>query len=148
VTETQAPPAYAGIVTRAVAFVIDALLIDLGILVLAGGTALVLSVLVPDGVEPGFVGVVIGLGAWGLAAAAYFVAFWTLTGQTIGMRVMRLMVTDAAGTRPRLARSAIRLAGMWLAAIPFMAGFALILFDGRRQGLHDKLAGTFVRHVL
>jgi uncharacterized RDD family membrane protein YckC len=37
--------------------------------------------------------------------------------------------------------------GMWLAAIPLMAGYALILFDDRRQGLHDKLAGTFVRHV-
>ena len=147
-TETEAPPAYAGIVTRGVAFVIDALLINAAIVVLAGCTALVLSVLVPDGVQLGVAGVVAALGVWGLAAAAYFVAFWTLTGQTAGMRVMHLTVADATGRRPRLARAVIRLVGMWLAAIPLMAGFALILFDGRRQGLHDKLAGTIVRYEI
>lgn len=142
-----APQAYAGIVTRAVAFVIDALLVDTAMIVLTGCVALMLSVLVPDGVEPGVAGIVAGLGAWGLVGATYFVAFWTLTGQTAGMRVMRLSVTDGSGNRPRLARSLVRLIGMWLAAIPLMAGYALILVDGRRQGLHDKLAGTFVRHL-
>jgi len=146
VTELQAPPAYAGIVTRGVAFVLDALIIDTAIIVLAGCVALVLSVLAPDA-DPGVAGVIAALGAWGVAAAAYFVALWTLTGQTAGMRVMRLSVVDVTGRRPRLGRSLVRLAGMWLAAIPLLAGFALILFDGRRQGLHDKLAGTFVRHA-
>lgn len=146
-TVTAAPPAYAGIVSRAVAFVIDALLIDAAMLVLAACTSLVLSVLVPDGVEPGIAGVLAGLGVWGLVGAAYFIAFWTLTGQTAGMRVMRLKIVDATGTRPRVVRAAIRLVGMWLAAIPLFAGFALILFDGRRQGLHDKLARTFVMRV-
>jgi hypothetical protein len=63
------------------------------------------------------------------------------------MRVMRLRLIDASGDRPGLGRALIRLVGMWLAAIPLMAGYALILFDRRRQGLQDKLAGTFVCRV-
>ncbi len=41
----------------------------------------------------------------------------------------------------------VRVVGMVLAAIPLMAGYALILFDDRRQGLQDKLARTFVLYV-
>jgi hypothetical protein len=36
---------------------------------------------------------------------------------------------------------------MVLAAIPLMAGYALILFNDRRQGFHDKLARTTVIYV-
>ena len=145
-TATVAPPAYAGIVSRAVAFVIDALLINAGMLLLAGCASLVLSVLLPD-VDLGLGAVLAGAGVWGLAGAAYFMAFWTLTGQTAGMRVMRLAVVDATGARPHVGRAAVRLVGMWLAAVPLFAGYALILFDGRRQGLHDKLARTFVTYA-
>jgi uncharacterized RDD family membrane protein YckC len=143
------PPSqgYAGIVSRGVAFVIDAVVIDTALIVIGACIALVLSVLVPDDFEPGTAGAVAGLGAWGVIGAAYFIAFWTLTGQTVGMRAMRLHVTDASGNRLRPARALIRVVGMWLAALPLMAGYALILFDGRRQGLHDKLAGTLVCHV-
>jgi uncharacterized RDD family membrane protein YckC len=141
------PQRYAGIVSRGVAFVIDAVLIDTALIVIAACIALVFSVLVPDDFDPGIAGVVAGLGTWGLVSAAYFIGFWTLTGQTAGMRAMRLRVTDASGNRLRPARALIRLVGMWVAAVPLMAGYALILFDGRRQGLHDKLAGTLVCHV-
>jgi uncharacterized RDD family membrane protein YckC len=147
VTAVRPAREYGGIVTRAVAFLIDATIINVGTLLLGAGAALVASVIVPEGLDPGLGTVLAGLGTWWVAGAAYFVAFWTLTGQTAGMRVMRLGVSDAAGARLRLPRAVVRLVGMWLAAIPLMAGYALILFDDRRQGLHDKLAGTFVRHL-
>jgi uncharacterized RDD family membrane protein YckC len=140
------PPVYAGLVTRGIAFVIDAVLVNTALVLLSSCVAFVVSVVAPD-VDLGLAGVLAGVGAWAVAAAVYFVAFWTLTGQTVGMRVMRLRVTVASGARPGLGRALIRLAGMWLAAIPLMAGYALILFDRRRQGLQDKLAGTFVCHV-
>jgi uncharacterized RDD family membrane protein YckC len=41
-------------------------------------------------------------------------------------------------------RAALRFAGLVLAAIPLLAGFLPILFDERRRGLHDMLAGTVV----
>jgi uncharacterized RDD family membrane protein YckC len=147
---SSAAPArpYAGIVTRAVAFTVDALVINAATVVLVACGSLVLSVLFPDGTDWGLSGLVASLGAWWLAGAVYFPAFWTLTGQTIGMRIMRLRVGDARDVRPGLGRAVVRLVGMWLAALPLMAGYALILFDRRRQGLHDKLAGTFVRHAV
>jgi uncharacterized RDD family membrane protein YckC len=37
--------------------------------------------------------------------------------------------------------------GMVLAAIPLMAGYAMILIDDRREGLHDKLAGTWILYA-
>ena len=86
------------------------------------------------------------VGAWWLVLGTYLVTFWTLVGQTPGMRVMHLRVTHD-GRRPRLARSLLRAVGMVLAAIPLMAGYALILFDERRQGLQDKLAHTTVVYV-
>lgn len=144
--EPAAEP-YAGIVTRGVAFAVDALFINAATVVLVACGALVLSVLFPEGSDSAIAGILAGLGTLGSVSVVYFLSFWTLTGQTVGMRIMRLRVVDAAGVRPSLRRSVVRLVGMWLAAIPLMAGYALILFDRRRQGLQDKLAGTFVRYV-
>ena len=60
------------------------------------------------------------------------------------MRLMALRVVGDTGEPPRLRRSLVRLVGMILAAIPFFAGYALILIDDRRRGLQDMLAGTVV----
>jgi uncharacterized RDD family membrane protein YckC len=141
VTELQ----YEGIVTRGIAFAIDAAVINLVALVVTAGVALALSVLsVP---EDSLDTVLIGLGsalflAWSLG---YFVAFWSTTGQTPGSRLMRIMVCnadDGSILRPR--RAVLRFACLVLAAIPLLAGFVPILLDDRRRGVHDMLAGTVV----
>jgi uncharacterized RDD family membrane protein YckC len=49
---------------------------------------------------------------------------------------------DGGILRPR--RAVFRFACLILAAIPLLAGFLPILFDDRRRGLHDMLAGTVV----
>lgn len=136
---------YEGLVTRGIAFAIDAAVIDLVAIVVAGGVALALSVLsVPkDSLDT----VLIAAGgalflAW---SVGYFVTFWSTTGQTPGSRLMRIMVCsadDGGVLRPR--RAAFRFACLVLAAIPLLAGFLPILFDDRRRGLHDMLAGTVV----
>ena len=141
VTELQ----YEGIVTRGIAFAIDAAVINLVALVVTAGVALALSVLsVP---EDSLDTVLIGLGsalflAWSLG---YFVAFWSTTGQTPGSRLMRIMVCNADDGRIlRPSQAVFRFAGLVLAVIPLLAGFLPILFDDRRRGLHDMLAGTVV----
>jgi uncharacterized RDD family membrane protein YckC len=136
---------YEGLVTRGIAFAIDAAVINLVAVVVAAGVALALSVLsVPkDSLDT----VLIALGsalflAW---SVGYFVTFWSTTGQTPGSRLMRIMVrgaNDGSILRPR--RAALRFACLVLAAIPLLAGFLPILFDERRRGLHDMLAGTVV----
>lgn len=136
---------YEGLVTRGIAFAIDAAIIDLTAIVVAGGVALALSVLsVPkDSVDT--ILIVAG-GALFLAwSVGYFVTFWSTTGQTPGSRVMRITVRTADdGDVLRPGRATVRFAGLVLAAIPLLAGFVPILFDRRRRGLQDMLAGTVV----
>ena len=78
-------------------------------------------------------------------SATYLFFFWTLAGQTPGMRFLGIRLDDYDGT-PRLSpRTAIRrLAGIIVAAIPVGAGFLMILFSERRRGLHDRIARTEV----
>ena len=137
-------PEYEGLVTRAIAFALDAAIIS-GVSVVVGAAAgLTLSVLsVPSGVEAavfGFAGAVCLL--W---STAYFVTFWCTTGQTPGNRVLGIRVCDADdGSALRPARALLRLIALTLCAIPLFAGFLPILVDDRRRGVHDMLAGTVV----
>jgi len=136
---------YEGLVTRGIAFALDAAVINVVAIVVAGGVALALSVLsVPkDSLDAVLVaaGGVLFL-AW---SVGYFVTFWSTTGQTPGSRLMRITVRgagDESVLSPR--RAAFRFACLVLAAIPLLAGFLPILFDDRRRGLHDVLAKTVV----
>ena len=75
----------------------------------------------------------------------YFATFWSTTGQTPGDRLMRIRVCDADSGEPiGFGRAVLRLVYLTLAAIPLLAGFLPILFDDRRRGLQDMLAGTVV----
>jgi uncharacterized RDD family membrane protein YckC len=138
------PPEYEGLVTRGIAFAIDAAIIDLVALVAGVGAALVLSLLSISDVDKTVVAIVGGAAflAW---AVTYFVTFWSTTGQTPGNRLLRIRVCradDNGALRPR--RCLLRLVGLALAAAPLFAGFLPILVDQRRRGLHDLLAGTVV----
>ena len=46
--------------------------------------------------------------------------------------------------RPSVGRSLVRLVGLVLAIVPLFAGFLPVLFNERRRGLPDFLAGTVV----
>jgi uncharacterized RDD family membrane protein YckC len=77
-------------------------------------------------------------------AALYFGIFWTLKGQTLGQRVLRIRVVDPQGRRPHPARVAVRLLGQVLALPPAALGWIWVAFDREKQGLHDHLARTWV----
>ena len=89
-------PRYAGFATRVVAFMLDAVVINLVAAMTAAGVALALSIfsvqnstLVHDiqDAAPWLVATVFVV--W---SVAYFVTFWSTTGQTPGDRVMGIMV--------------------------------------------------------
>jgi uncharacterized RDD family membrane protein YckC len=133
---------YAGLATRMLAFALDALVINavawFVIVVVALGLSLVR---LPNAVEAAIVA--IGAVVAVLWSIAYFVVFWSTTGQTPGNRVLGIRVERVAG--PLTARRALlRLGLLLLSAVPLCAGFLLILFDDRRRALHDRLAGTIV----
>jgi uncharacterized RDD family membrane protein YckC len=134
---------YVGLVTRAIAFAIDAALINVVAILTAAVAALIFSIVsIPDQLRP--VAVATGGALYLLWAVGYFVAFWSTTGQTPGNRVLRIRVRAASGGTLRPRRALLRFIGLSLAALPLCAGFLLILVDDRRRGLHDRLAGTVV----
>ena len=143
--EERAAADHTGLVTRAIAFGIDAVIIDLAAVVVAAIVALALSLFnVPSRIDTALAA--IGGVVFVVWAAGYFVTFWSTTGQTPGARVMRFRVlapgADHGHIGPR--RALLRLLGMILAAIPLLAGYFMVLFDDRRRGLHDRVARTVV----
>jgi uncharacterized RDD family membrane protein YckC len=137
-------PVYEGLSTRAIAFAVDAAAINVIAFAVAGIVALVLSVLsVPDWLEAVLLAVAGVL--FLLWTIGYFATFWSTTGQTPGDRLMRIRVCRGDTLEPiGFGRAVMRLGYLTLAAIPLLAGFLPILFDDRRRGLHDMLAGTVV----
>jgi uncharacterized RDD family membrane protein YckC len=74
----------------------------------------------------------------------YFVGMWS-TGATVGQRLLSLRVVDqSSGANIALGRAFIRAVGYIISAIPFGLGLIWAGFDLRKQGWHDKIAGTVV----
>jgi len=141
-TRPAGPVPYAGIATRTAAFAVDVAGPTLALLVLTALGGLAGSLV--GGLRPAWlVGALVGAG-WLLLEGAYLAGFWTTTGQTPGMRLLRVRVVAHAGGPPGLVRSLLRLAALALAIVPCFAGLLPILFDGRRRGFHDLVAGTTV----
>lgn len=63
---------------------------------------------------------------------------------TFGKRAVGIRVTDVANGRISFPRATGRYFGKILSALFFGIGFLMVAFTGRKQGLHDMLAGTLV----
>jgi uncharacterized RDD family membrane protein YckC len=135
---------YQGLITRAIAFTIDAVVVDVVAIVVTAAAALIVSALsLPNSFDTALV----AAGAWLflLWSAGYFVTFWSTTGQTLGNRVMQIRVVRAKdGGTLRPWRALLRLVGLMLAALPLFLGFLPILLTERRRGLQDVIGGSVV----
>ena len=134
---------YIGVVTRVIALVIDAAVINLVALLVSLGASLILSLFHITTTAKDVL-IVIGAVAYVVWTIAYFVGFWATTGETLGDRVMRIRVVAADGTRVKPRWALVRIIGAVLSALPLFAGYLLILFDRRRRGLLDIMARTVV----
>lgn len=63
---------------------------------------------------------------------------------TVGKQAMNIIVTDLEGNRISFDRATKRFVAKILAALPLGAGFLPILFNEKKQGIHDMLAKTLV----
>lgn len=134
---------YVGLVTRAIAFAIDAAIVNVAALLTCAVVLLAFSIVtIPEELEA--LAIAAGTALYLLWVVGYFVTFWATTGQTPGSRALRIQVRPQAGERLRPRRALLRFAALTLAALPLFAGFLLILVDDRRRGLHDVLAHTVV----
>jgi uncharacterized RDD family membrane protein YckC len=75
------------------------------------------------------------------------IVLWRYRSATPGLMLMSAKIVDAATLAPasigKLTLRAVVLLVMWLLFIPLI-GVLWIAFDKRKQGWHDKIAGTVV----
>jgi uncharacterized RDD family membrane protein YckC len=132
---------YVGLLTRLISLAVDLLLINLVAIITGLGAELIVGIFpITKNLKPLFLA--IAGGVYILWTAAYFVAFWSVTGQTLGSRVMQVRLVTPSGEKVKPVRALVRWIGMNLAMIPLPWGYVPIPF--RRLGFPDWLARTRV----
>lgn len=134
---------FAGLASRAVGFFVDVVLIALLVAVLAGTVALMNELV--GGIRPKWlIGAIIG-GAWLVVGAGYFAFFWSGVGRTPGMQSLAVQVRRSGTAEPPpFLRALVRVVVTWLSIVPCFLGYVTVIFDARRRGLPDLVAGTEV----
>lgn len=130
---------YAGFWWRFLANIVDSL-----ILVVVQGV--VLLVLAPGLLDPATGSLPAGLQvALVILDLAYVFGFWLAKQATPGKLAVGARIVDArTGGRPSAGQFGLRYVGYFLSALPLFLGFLWVAFDRRKQGWHDKIAGTVV----
>jgi uncharacterized RDD family membrane protein YckC len=122
-----------------------ATLIDTAILVIVLGVPFTIIFGVdltdPYATDPGFMASLLQYAV----PIALTVWFWVKYMGTPGKMLLKLQVVDANTGHELSTPQAIgRYLGYYVSIIPFMLGFIWVAFDAKKQGFHDKLAGTVV----
>ena len=142
------PVSYAGFWRRLLAFLIDYLLLSAllaPILFFTYGRSYFLWLAENDGLFAtyGFVDLLLT----NLLPFLLLIMFWRRLGATPGKILLDCRVVDARTLEPISLKSAvIRALGYIVSALPVYLGFLWMAIDRRKQGWHDKLAGTLVLH--
>jgi uncharacterized RDD family membrane protein YckC len=137
----QAPDVeYAGFWIRVVAAIVDTLLIlliTLPLLISIYGWAYF------DSEKTGLLaGKADFLISWVLPAVAVII-FWIVRQATPGKMALSIRIVDAdTGNPPSKAQCVGRYFAYFVSLIPLGLGIIWVAFDRRKQGWHDKLAGT------
>ncbi len=76
---------------------------------------------------------------------AYSVFFTGYCGQTPGKMVVRIKVIRTSGAEISYGRAFLReVPGKFLSGLILGIGYLMVAFDDRKQGLHDRIADTYV----
>ena len=156
---------YAGFITRAVAIVIDILIVIVSVLVITASISLPLDFFLGINTQncqvttsgPSLLRDWTGMrellcAAVNLTSIAiavltgpvYFIFLATAGGQTIGKYVMGVRVVRLDGKPMNYWGSTLRWFGYLASLLPLGLGFFWVVIDDRRRGFHDKIAGTCV----
>jgi uncharacterized RDD family membrane protein YckC len=135
------PTDHAGAVSRGLAMAIDGAFVNLAFTAFVALVTLVGNVFGGSGQGGSSFAIAIGSTAWLSFGAIYLLSFWSLAGQTPGMRFVGIKL---AGGRISLRRSIKRLLGLGLAVVAFGLGLLGIVFRADRRSWDDRLATTDV----
>ena len=144
---------HAGFISRAIAFVLDLIVMSVAIFATIALTEAVLGFftlygligqrVVQSDLFRNLLFALIALASAGIAIG-YPVGCWVLLGQTPGKMLTGVRIVRIDGQPLTVRRALLRFFGYWLSAIPLGIGFFWVLVDDQRQCWHDKLAGTCV----
>jgi uncharacterized RDD family membrane protein YckC len=149
----QAPLEYAGFWIRFWAFIVDSILVAVIVepivasiyqnsQTLTDPMSVDMANLILDSFKPQ--GALDVLFSWVLPAVA-IVLFWVYRAATPGKMLLRARIVDAeTGAPPSVGQCVGRYLGYYVSIFTLFLGFLWIAFDPRKQGFHDKLAGTVV----
>jgi uncharacterized RDD family membrane protein YckC len=79
-----------------------------------------------------------------LVDIVYRVGFWTWRGQTPGKMLLGIKIVKTDGTPVTFGKALVRYVGTWISGLALCLGYLWVGFDSRKQGWHDKIAGTYV----
>lgn len=83
-----------------------------------------------------------------ITPAVIIIALWLHKAATPGKMVFSAKVLDASTGMPLTFGQAVgRYLGYFVSALPLCLGLFWVAFDSKKQGWHDKLAGTVVVRV-
>jgi uncharacterized RDD family membrane protein YckC len=116
---------FAGFWIRFVAFLIDGIVSSLGYVFMVFDDSLASLVVL-----------VLGVGNQ--------VVLQGLKGQSVGKMVVGLQVIKTNGEDISIVTAIIRYIGQLISAFILFIGYLMVAFSAKKQGLHDKIAGTYV----
>lgn len=82
-----------------------------------------------------------------LVNLAYFVYFWSTTGQTLGQKALGVKVVRTDGQSLSVGTAMVRWIGMYVSFLALCIGVLWVIWDPNKQGWHDKLANTVVVRI-
>jgi uncharacterized RDD family membrane protein YckC len=153
---------YAGFVTRALALIIDLLIIFVASLIFNlivrlllnffGLSALATAVYDRTAVsDTQASSLLVTFMRWATAfftsatfLFVYLVFFWTVIGKTPGKMILGLRVVQSDSETVPFKAAVVRAFGYYVSLIALGMGFFWVLIDEQRRGWHDKMAHTYV----
>ena len=127
----MASTSYAGFWIRFAAALLDMIIIGLPLLLIGGGLFLLTGVV--------FIYYVLNL-----AAVVFTIYMDGMKGGTPGKLILKIRIVNEQGKLIGIPGAILRYIGKFVSGIIFGIGFLMIAWTAKKQGLHDKIAGTYV----
>lgn len=132
-----------GLVTRGLAALIDGAALNVIFLAITALVGFALSNLFETERASGPV-LALGAGAWLFFGGIYLLTFWSLAGQTPGMRLLSIRIESEGSPRLGWRCASRRLLGVGLSVLGLGLPFLLALRDRQARTFHDRFAATRV----
>lgn len=144
----EQPPRYAGFWYRTLALIIDTVITMVAAVILVLPLAFALGAAMAgtsSETEMSSAGGVLGNLLGTLITWLYFTISESSPWQaTIGKKLLGIRVTDEAGNRIGFGRANGRYWSKIVSTLILCIGYIMVAFTEKKQGLHDKIAGTLV----